>query len=259
MLKNMAVRERLTVWPLPAVLTWVAAWALFRLLVEQGAAIGLALGAATALGVAFSVWGHSWWRRLMIAGGFPASLALTFSTLGFAALPPWVWLVPLLLLLLVYPLNAWRDAPLFPTPVQALDDLPLHAPLSEGARVLDAGSGLGHGLVALRRAYPQAVLSGLEWSWPLRGLCALRCPWAQVRQGDIWRADWSGYDMVYLFQRPESMARAAAKARAELRAGAWLVSLEFEATTLNPSAQFTAPGGKMVWLYQAPLSVPQGD
>jgi SAM-dependent methyltransferase len=253
------VRTRLTVWPLPAVLTWGAAWAIFKLLVGQGATIDVALGLACALGVVSSVWGNTWWRRLLIAGGFPLSLALTFPTLGLAAVPPWVWLVPLLLLLLVYPLNAWRDAPLFPTPEQALDDLPLHAPLADGARVLDAGCGLGHGLVALRRAYPQAVLSGLEWSWPLRGLCALRCPWAQVRQGDIWRADWSGYDMVYLFQRPESMARAAAKARAELRAGAWLVSLEFEATTLNPSAQFTAPGGKMVWLYQAPLSVPQGD
>ena len=251
--------NRLLVWPLPAVLTWGAAWALFKQLVEHGAAPDLALGASTALGVACSLWGNSWWRRLLIAGGFPLSLALTFATLGLAALPAWVWLVPLLLLLLVYPLNAWRDAPLFPTPVQALDDLPLHAPLAAGAHVLDAGCGLGHGLKALRRAYPQAVLHGLEWSWPLRGLCALRCPWAQVRQGDMWRADWSGYDMVYLFQRPESMARAIDKARSELRPGAWLVSLEFEAASLHPAAKFRAPGGKMVWLYQAPLSVPQGD
>jgi hypothetical protein len=228
-------------------------------MVEQGVAAGVALGAATALGVAFSLWGSSWWRRLLIAGGFPMSLALGLPALGFAEVPAWAWLVPLLLLLLVYPLNAWRDAPLFPTPLQALDDLPLHAPLADGAHVLDAGCGLGHGLAALHRAYPQAVLNGLEWSWPLRGLCALRCPWAQVRQGDIWLADWSGYHMVYLFQRPESMARAADKARAELRPGAWLVSLEFEATSLNPKAQFTAPGGKMVWLYQAPLIEPQGD
>ena len=253
------MRAGLTVWPLPAVATWGAAWLLFRLMVEQGVAAGVALGAATALGVAFSLWGSSWWRRLLIAGGFPMSLALGLPALGFAEVPAWAWLVPLLLLLLVYPLNAWRDAPLFPTPLQALDDLPLHAPLADGAHVLDAGCGLGHGLAALRRAYPQAVLNGLEWSWPLRGLCALRCPWAQVRQGDIWLADWSGYHMVYLFQRPESMARAADKARAELRPGAWLVSLEFEATSLNPKAQFTAPGGKMVWLYQAPLIEPQGD
>jgi len=90
-------------------------------------------------------------------------------------------------------------------------------------------------------------------------LCALRCPWARVRQGDIWRADWSGYDMVYLFQRPESMARAADKARAELRPGAWLVSLEFEATQLQVHAQCGAPDGKMVWLYQAPLNGASGD
>ncbi len=253
------MRTRLTVWPLPAVLTWGAAWALFKLLVEQGAAPDVALGVATALGVAFSLWGNSWWRRLLIAGGFPLSLALTLPALGLAAVPAWAWLVPLLLLLLVYPLNAWRDAPLFPTPVHALDDLPLHAPLADGARVLDAGCGLGHGLAALRQAYPQAALHGLEWSWPLRWLCALRCPWAQVRQGDIWQAHWSGYDMVYLFQRPESMARAVDKARSELRPGAWLVSLEFEASTLSPTTQFSAPGGKMVWLYQAPLIGPQGD
>jgi hypothetical protein len=161
-------------------------------------------------------------------------------------------LLPLGLLLLIYPINAWRDAPLFPTPQGALMELPRHAPLPDGARVVDAGCGAGDGLQALRAAYPNVALHGLEWSWPLRALSALRCPWARVRQGDIWRADWSGYDMVYLFQRPESMPRAVAKA-AELRAGAWMVSLEFEAMELVPSANYRAPGGKMVWLYRAPL------
>ena len=72
------MRAGLTAWPLPAVLTWVAAWVLFKLLIEQGTATDVALGAATALGVACSLWGNSWWRRLLIAGGFPLSLALTF-------------------------------------------------------------------------------------------------------------------------------------------------------------------------------------
>jgi SAM-dependent methyltransferase len=251
----------LRTWPLPAVLTWAAAWLLFRGVLGQGAALHIALGAATALGVALSLLGNSWWRRVLIAAGFPLSLAFSLPSLGLmAALPAWAWLVPLLLLLAVYPLNAWRDAPLFPTPAHALDSLALHAPLPDGARVLDAGCGLGHGLKALRRAYPQAQLLGLEWSWPLRWLCALRCPWAQVRRADIWAADWSTYDMVYLFQRPESMPRAVAKARAELRPGAWLASLEFEATGVQSTAQCSEPGGKMVWLYQAPLNDgPPGD
>lgn len=250
----------LRTWPLPAVLTWAAAWLLFRGLLGQGAALQLALGTATALGVAFSLLGNTWWRRVLIAGGFPLSLALSLPSLGLSAvLPAWAWLVPLVSLLAVYPLNAWRDAPLYPTPAQALDSLPQHAPLPDGARVLDAGCGLGHGLKALRRAYPQAQLFGLEWSWPLRALCALRCPWAQVRRADIWFADWSTYDMVYLFQRPESMPRAVAKAQAELRPGAWLVSLEFEAIGIKPSAQCGEPDGKMVWLYQAPLNGLSGD
>jgi SAM-dependent methyltransferase len=253
------VRKAIATWPLPAVLTWTAAWLLFRVLLGQGAALQLALGAATALGVGLSLLGNSWWRRVLIAAGFPLSLALSLPSLGLAALPAWAWLLPLLLLLAVYPLNAWRDAPLFPTPAHALDSLPQHAPLPDGARILDAGCGLGHGLIALRRAYPHAQLFGLEWSWPLRALCALRCPWAQVRRADIWAADWSTYDMVYLFQRPESMPRAVNKARAELRAGAWLVSLEFEAQGVQTTAQCSEPGGKMVWLYQAPLNGPQGD
>jgi hypothetical protein len=157
------------------------------------------------------------------------------------------------LLLLLYPLKAWRDAPLFPTPPDALNELPDVAPLEPGSRVLDAGCGLGHGLQALSQAYPLAQLHGIEQSWPLMWLCRWRCPWAKVERGDIWRADWSGYDMVYLFQRPESMPRAVEKARAELKPGAWLVSLEFEALDLKPVARLDGAQGKPVWVYQGPL------
>ena len=239
---------------MPAVLAWLASWLLFRLLIAAGAPAVLVLALPTALGVVCSLWGQGWWRRVLIGGGFPLSLLLSMP-LGLAALPAWVWLVPLALLLLIYPVNAWRDAPLFPTAPDALLGLPERAPLQAGARILDAGCGTGQGLEALRAAYPQASLHGLEWSWPLRLVCGLRCPWAQVRRGDIWEEDWSGYDMVYLFQRPESMTRAALKAQS-LRPGAWMVSLEFEATHLQPTASWPAPNGKMVWIYRAPVLAP---
>lgn len=244
-------------WPLPAVLAWGLAWGAFRWAQGQGADPGVALGGAAALGVVLGALSRFWWRRLLIAVGFPVSLLLSMPGLA-GTVPVWAWLVPLTLLLLVYPLKTWRDAPLFPTPPQALRELPRYLPLAAHALVLDAGCGLGHGLQAWHRAYPQARLHGLEWSWPLRWLCAWRCPWAQVRQGDIWQTDWSPYDVVYLFQRPESMVRASAKAAAELRAGAWLVSLEFEAAGWRPTAHYCAPGGKMVWMYQAPLTVSFG-
>jgi hypothetical protein len=236
-------------WPVPALLVWASAWGLFlglRATLDTGT---VALVLATAWGVLLSALGTSRWRRLLIAAGFPLSLALS----GAAAVPAWAWLLPLAVCLLIYPMNAWRDAPLFPTPAGALRDLPAHASLARDTLVLDAGCGLGDGLMELHQAYPQARLHGIEWSWPLRALCALRCPWAQVRRGDIWRANWGRYGMVYLFQRPESMDRAAEKAQAELQPGAWLVSLEFEARTLQPQAMLHAPDGRPVWLYRAPL------
>jgi SAM-dependent methyltransferase len=238
-------------WPLPALLAWGLAWLIYEGLQRAGQSALAALAWACAVGVGLSLLGDTWWRRAMLGLGFPLSLALS----GAANLPAWAWLLPLVLLLLIYPLNAWRDAPLFPTPAHALRDLAVQAPLPSAARVLDAGCGLGDGLKALREAYPAAQLSGLEFSWPLVALCALRCPWARVRRGDIWRADWQSYDLVYLFQRPESMPRAVAKAQAELKPGCWLVSLEFEATALHAHAVLQAPDGRPVWAYQMPFQV----
>lgn len=245
-----AGRQPSLMWPLPALLAWALAWVVFSGLQRLGAAALVAMSVACAVGVALSLLGPTWWRRLMIGLGFPLSLLVS----GAAGLPAWAWLLPLALLLLIYPLNAWRDAPLFPTPPNALNALAVHAPLPNAAPVLDAGCGLGDGLKALRQAYPQAQLHGLEYAWLLRAWCALRCPWARVRQGDIWRTSWRPYAMVYLFQRPESMPRAMDKAQAELEKGAWLVSLEFEALDWVPTARLQCPDGRPVWLYQMPLS-----
>ena len=240
-----AARLRLP-WPLPALLVWAAAWGLFAVLAQAGVDLLVALGCAAALGALGSVLGPNWWRRFMIALGFPLSLLVS----GAVTLPGWVWLLPLGLVLLVYPINAWRDAPIFPTPRSALLGLPQAIALPAGAAVLDAGCGLGDALRALRRAWPEAALHGLAWSWPLRLLCALRCPWAQVRRGDIWRESWAPYQLVYVFQRPESMARALAKAQAEMAPGSWLVSLEFEVLGQPHQARLMAPDGRPVWIYR---------
>jgi hypothetical protein len=237
-------------WPLPALAAWALGWLFFRALTSVGMPPWLGLLAGSGAGLAMSLLARRRMRALVVAGGFPASLLAS----GLAgALPAWTWLLPLALLLLLYPRHAWRDAPLFPTPTGALDALALALPLTPGARVLDAGCGLGHGLRALRRAYPRARLEGVEWSWPLALAARVACPQATVRRGDLWAGSWAAHDLVYLFQRPESMPRALGKARSEMRRGAWLVSLEFEATGWQPHSRLICPDGRPLWLYRLPL------
>ena len=236
-------------WPLPALFAWLLGWAAFAGLRWVDAPTVVAIAAGVAAGVALSVLGATPWRRGFIALGFPLSLAAS----GLAgALPAWGWLLPLALLALVYPLKTWRDAPLFPTPAGALQGLARLAPLAPNARLLDAGCGLGAALRELHREYPACALHGLEWSWPLRLLCAWRCRFARVRRGDIWAADWSGFELVYVFQRPETIARAVEKARRELRPGAWLASLEFGAAELRPTNVLECADGRRLWLYRMP-------
>ncbi|RZS47579.1 class I SAM-dependent methyltransferase [Sphaerotilus mobilis] len=238
-------------WPAPALLLWLACGLLQGLLQGLGAPPTLATLTAVGLGAAAARLADAPWRRWMLALGWPAlSLASGLST----GVPAWAWLLPLMLLLLAYPLRAWRDAPMFPTPADALDGLAELAPLPANARVRDAGCGMGHGLQALRASYPQARLEGIEWSLPLRLLAGLRCPQAKVWRGDLWADRWDGLAMVYVFQRPESMARVWAKASAELAPGSWLVSLAFEVPGIAPTASL--PAGPMrrhaVWLYRMP-------
>jgi hypothetical protein len=238
------------VWPLPAFLAWALGWVAFAALRALGASPALALTIAVLLAAVFATTGTTPWRRIFMGAGFPLSFAA--SGVG-GALPSWAWLAALAVLALVYPLRAWRDAPIFPTPRGALAGLAGAVALPEGATVLDAGCGLGHALVELRREYPSARLSGVESSWPLRLLCALRCPFARIRRADMWTADWSACDLVYVFQRPESMQRAAAKAARELHSGAWLASLEFEVVSLRAARVFRCADGRSLWLYRLPF------
>jgi len=181
----------------------------------------------------------------MGGAGFPLSaLALGLG----AGWPAWAWLVLLAPLLAAYPLRAWRDAPFFPTPANALQGLDALVPPPQ--RVLDAGCGLGHGLAALRRLWPQAELHGVEWSAPLARLAAWRCPGAHIARGDMWGRSWADCDLVYVFQRPESMARVWDKAEREMSAQAWLVSLEFEVPGRAPVACLNGPHRKPVWVYR---------
>jgi SAM-dependent methyltransferase len=234
-------------WPLPALLAWASGWAACQAGLAAGAPAAAAWCGGLFAGALVARASAGRWRRTLAAAGFPlSSLALG----GLPALPAWAWLLAALPLLLLYPLGAWRDAPFFPTPADALQGLDAVPGLKPPQRVLDAGCGLGHGLAALRALWPQAEFHGIERSRVLRAAAWLRCPWARLRAADMWAAPWGGYDLVYLFQRPESMARALAKAGAEMAPGSWLVSLEFAVPGVPAQACVQAEGRRPVWVYR---------
>ena len=137
-------------WPLPALLVWTMAWLFHAFLLRNSVMpeLALLLPFLAGLGAGAVAWrlNYSKARLLALVLGFPVSLWLS----GAATLTPWVWLLTLALGLLIYPVHVWRDAPVFPTPVQALRELPVHAPLPSNARILDAGCGAGVELVFIR-------------------------------------------------------------------------------------------------------------
>ena len=232
---------------MPALLGWCCAWATFVGVDHLGVAVPWAFVAGCSVGLACAALAGSPWRRWCVGLGFPTSALALGAGSG---LPSWVWLAALLPLLAAYPLRAWRDAPFYPTAANALEGSSAVVALPDGALILDAGCGLGHGLQALRRVWPEARLQGIESSLLLRALAGWRCPWAVVRCADMWRSSWADADLVYLFQRPESMARAFAKAQREMRPGSWLVSLEFAVPGVPAQARLEPPGKRTVWVYR---------
>jgi len=246
-------------WPLPAVYAWGGGWGLML----AASWLGWPAGGALVLGVAPALWFQAWvaagWRRWMVLGGLPLLMVITA---GVSAVGSWGWLGLALALLVLYPLQAWRDAPVFPTPRNALQGLAEELSLAPGGAILDAGSGLGHGMQALRQAFASARIQGVESSlvlvllsrWRLRRAIGHNrrstVPPCKVIRGDMWSCPWGGFDLVYVFQRPESMQRAWDKACREMFEGAWLVSLEFEVPGVATARELTCPDGRILWIYR---------
>lgn len=230
-------------WPAHALLAWGAAWGLLLVGRSHGGPMAAWVIAALLVPMFVAFFVNGMMRRAWTVLGFPIS---AWIAQGAGTMPAWGWLVPLMLLGVLYPARAWRDAPFFPTRRDALRSLGARLSLPAVPRILDAGCGAGDGLLALREAWPQARLDGIEWSPPLAWLTRLRCGFAQVHRGDMWAHDWSTYDLVYVFQRPESMDAAWSKACKEMRNGAWLLSTEFKVPGVAPALSLERPGRRPV-------------
>ena len=172
----------------------------------------------------------AWWQVINLA-----FLPLLWLTLQSEVDPAW-FLAGFVLLALTSAGAIRTRVPLYLSSPRAAEALAARLP--EHAQVLDLGCGLGGPLARLSALRPDAKLHGVEAA-PLNWLIArLRLRGrAQIRLGNIWDTDLSGYDVVYAYLSPAPMPRLWQKALGEMRRGSLFVSNTFSVPGVEPDQE----------------------
>lgn len=155
--------------------------------------------------------------------------------LASLALPAWAWALAALALFAVCRHAMTERVPLFLSSRAAVDALADSVP--QGVRFADLGAGTGSVVVPLARRRPDLTVIGVESAW----LPWLLCRWRgrdldnlRVRYGDIWKQDWHGFDVVYVYLSPAPMSRVWARFRKDAPADGCLISNTFSVDGAPP-------------------------
>lgn len=167
-----------------------------------------------------------WWRPIQLL--FPVALLAATAL----QLPPWIFLALFLVLLGWYWSTFRTQVPYYPSTEPVWRAVAALLPRERALRVIDVGSGLGGMALHLAAARPRADVSGIELAplpWLVSTLrAALAGSRARFVRGDYERLDFGDYDLVFAYLSPAAMPGLWHKAQREMRAGALLVSYEFE-------------------------------
>lgn len=181
-----------------------------------------------ALAAALSRWRKLAWWWLAIELLFPVAL------LGAVRLqlPPSLFLAAFSLMLLVYWSTFRTQVPYYPSGRRAWDAVAALLPPQRPLHVIDIGSGLGGLVLELARRRPESTFSGIELAplpWFISALRAraMRRTNARFVRGDYEQLNLGDYDAVFAYLSPAVMSALWAKASAEMRPGALLLSYEF--------------------------------
>jgi hypothetical protein len=198
-----------------------------------------------ALMIAWLLKSPSWWLPIHLT-------FLPLIVLGLRlGLPPWIWLVGFLFLLLVF----WRTnssrVPLYLTNPKSSDAIVRLLP-SSPCRIIDLGCGDGALLRYLARARPDCFFVGLEhapltWAWAwlsVRGMKNIR-----ICRSNFWAHPLGDYALVYAFLSPIPMERLWTKARAEMSPGARLISNSFAVPGIAPHSHVEVPDRRRTQLH----------
>lgn len=189
-----------------------------------------------------------WWVPIHLL--LPAAVTVTAAL----ALPPWVFLLAFLSLLLVQWNSASDRVPLYLSNRRTWQTLATLLPEGEGHHLVDIGSGLGGTLLHLARERPDMRFSGIE-SAPLPFAFAwLRLKWSRqpnVRliYGNFWKETLSDYDLLYCFLSPVPMQELYDKARREMKGGSLFISNTFAVPEAPAQRAVAVPDRRRTQLY----------
>ncbi|MFT4626316.1 MAG: hypothetical protein ACI8PZ_004993 [Myxococcota bacterium] len=197
-----------------------------------------------------------------VAAGRRRDLLLTSVMLAVLLTPAWLappelaipWLLACLLLAAPALWLSWTHAPWVPTPTADLPYILAALTLQPGERFCDLGAGDGRMIRAVRDA-TGATCTGVEaapllFSIAWARLALGRDGGATVRLGDLYGADLSGFDAVYVWGTPYSVGTDRFRSFLErsLPAGARVVSYHQPVSGWTPTATITA-GQRPIYLY----------
>jgi len=177
-----------------------------------------------------------WWLLIQLL--FAPTLVLMLG----AGLPPNLFLVAFLILVLVYWGTFRTQVPLYLSSDKVWHALERVLPPEQADQrfaFLDLGSGLGGVLTHLAQVRPDGSYVGVEAA-PLPFLLS----WLRIRLGcfhnsrvlwaDMWNCDLSQYEVVFAYLSPVPMEKLWLKARAEMRTGTLFISSTFAVPDQSP-------------------------
>ncbi len=182
----------------------------------------LSAGLTRALGLAV------WWQWIALAFPFAVALALAAGSL-----PAWPFGLAFLLLYLFFSNTARERVPLYLSNRATIEALGRLMRERSANRFIDLGSGLGgvvRGIAGDGRKAEGRKAEGYEtapMAFLISAILSKLTGRGTIYRRDIWSADITEADLVYVFLSPEPMPMIHDKARREMKPGSLLVSNSF--------------------------------
>lgn len=167
-----------------------------------------------------------WWLPIQLL--FVPALAITLNT----NIPPYVFLLTFLLMLLFYWSTFRTQVPLYLSSNKVWQALETQLPVNQPFDFVDLGSGIGGVLTHLSRTHPLGTFHGVEtaplpfaWSW-------LRIKFGGYRNchvywRSLWDCDLAKYDVAFAYLSPVPMAALWEKVQNEMRPDSLFISNTF--------------------------------